>query len=252
MSTPSPLYALPEDKKIVLFPGVASAVAERLHQNFRGDAWHCVRVDPVEAANPDLQHMPVKLAMFANASVDAIWAPQLLHRFFLHDIEAALREYFRLLKDEGSIYITVPDLQLAASYVVHSRHSEKLHLTGAPTTPIEMLYGDARALQKGMGHFQHRFGFTPDLLGAKLREAGFTNIQVKAGKLEINATAQRFAYENPKRVERLAVIPNPLLKGNMADAPPALTQGAHAAHDPRMDLLDLPPVQWKPLGLRQA
>jgi len=244
----------PAVKKKVLYLGISSARADRLHPGFKPDAWEWVRLDPDAGVRPDLQSHVTDLKGVEAGTFDAIWAPHLLHRLYPHVAEAMLQKAFRALKDEGMLALTVPDAQAAAIYFAHNRPNEVLYKSPAgEVTAHDVLYGYSKNLEKGLHQFAHRTGFTCESLSMALREAGFCSITVSADGFDLTAVAHRYDYDNPSRVEKVSIIyPKPGEKGR-AKAPDLpqtqVQQQAPVVNNFQIDQLDQPPLIWKPLGL---
>ncbi len=247
----------PGEEKTVLHIGWCSALPERLHAAFRQPGWKVIRMDVNAALNPDIAGVFTDIKPVQSASIDAVWCPHLLHRFFLHDVLTGLRECFRVLKEGGRLITSVPDAQLAATYLANNKPFETVYDSPAgPVTAIDMLYGFVPALREGKTFLAHRTGFTAESLGLAMRETGFTNIQVQRDVAEITALGFKYRYDHPDRVERLALgkatrVPVNAPVAPAATAPAPAAAPAKGANTATADWLYQAPAAWKPLGLNK-
>lgn len=247
----------PEGKSTVLHIGIFAATAQTLHKSFHTDAWHVVRLDTRTDMNPDFIGSMTDMSMFPDQSVHAIWCPQVMQKLFDHDIKKALREAYRVLKDEGTFYMTVPDGQIAGAYLAHNRLHEALYSSPAgDITSLDLLFGFQAGIKAGNHSLIHHCIFTTESLIAYMRESGFTNIQIKRERFELQVVARRFADNDERRVERTTITQsNKLFEGeNVPIVPPIPAQhvtptGYRSSPNMMVDELDQPPKEWQPLNL---
>ncbi len=248
----------PEGKRTVLHIGIASATPQNLNVSFQTPLWHCIRVDSEALVRPDIETPCDNLSMIPDSCIDAIWMPQVLHKIYDHRTIPTLQELCRVLKEGGTVYISVPDAQIAGAYLAHNRLEDTLYTANAgEINSLDLLFGFRKGLQAGNLALQHRTAFTSETLAFKAREAGFTNIQVKREKFEIQLAATKYQYDNPKRVERIAISGSTDIK-NIPIIPPIPAQpstqqaptGYRTKPSMMFDELDQPPFIWKDLGLK--
>ncbi len=70
-----------------------------------------IQVDIRRLPNVDYITSADKLDMFANGSVDLIYASHLLEHFGRHQVEGVLKEWYRVLKPSGVLRLAVPDFE---------------------------------------------------------------------------------------------------------------------------------------------
>lgn len=244
--------------KTVLHIGINSATPQALNASFTSPDWHCVRIDSESIVQPNILTPCYDLSMIPNASVEAIWAPHILHKVHVHQAKAALSEMNRVLKDEGKLYVIVPDAQIACAYIANNRMDETLFTSAAgPVTPHDLLFGFAKGIERGNTQLQHKAAFTSESLGLLARESGLSTITITRARFEIQLMAIKYAFDNPNRVERIAINGSTELK-NIPIVPPIPQQAATNAPagyrtQPNMmfDELNQPPFIWKELGLKK-
>lgn len=130
--------------------------------------WQEVRLDIDPRANPDIQASITDMRGAQTASFDAVYCSHNLEHVHLHEVPVALREFRRVLNDDGFAFIIVPDL-LAASRVIIERglHEKVYDSTSGPITPFDMLYGHAGLVQR-TPFMMHKCGFTVQSMKAAL------------------------------------------------------------------------------------
>ena len=187
----------------VLNAGSGSASARRLHPSFQHLGWDEVRLDIDPAAEPDLLGSLADMRMLAPPqSFDAVWASHSLEHLSPHEVEGALLEFRRILKPTGFALVTSPDLEAVASALLQHGLDHVAYVSSmGPITPLDMLYGHALSIERGMTHMAHRSGFTCASIGAAFLAAGFPTALAKRDKFDLWALA---LMEDANRQEILA------------------------------------------------
>ena len=178
-------------RKRVLNAGSGSASARRLHPSFQHLGWDEVRLDIDPAAEPDLLGSLADMRMLApSQSFDAVWASHSLEHLSAHEVTGALLEFRRILKPTGFALVTSPDLEAIASALLQFGPDYIAYVSSmGPITPLDMLYGHAASIERGMTYMAHRSGFTCASLGASFLEAGFSLALAKRDKFDLWALA---------------------------------------------------------------
>jgi SAM-dependent methyltransferase len=160
--------------KQVLHVGCGAYAPEKLHAVFRNGSWQEVRLDIDDAVRPDIVASITDMAPVADCGVDAVFSSHNLEHLYPHDVPVALREFRRVLKPEGFVLITVPDLQEVARLVSMDRLAEPAYMSGlGPIAPLDILYGHRPNLAAGNLFMAHHTGFTGRTLMNELMGAGF-------------------------------------------------------------------------------
>jgi ubiquinone/menaquinone biosynthesis C-methylase UbiE len=94
------------------------------------------------------------------------------------EVPKALAEFRRILKPDGFVVITCPDLQSVCKLVADDKLTETAYqsVSGGPITPLDIIYGHRISLAKGQHFMAHRCGFTQKVLIRTLKAAGFVMI----------------------------------------------------------------------------
>ena len=161
-------------KQVVLHVGCGAYAPEKLHDVFRNENWHELRLDIDEAVRPDIVASITDMAPIGDAAIDAVFSSHNLEHLYAHEVVLALREFRRVLKPGGFALITMPDLQEVARLVADGHLTEPAYQSPlGPIAPLDILYGHRPALAQGNVFMAHHTGFTSRMLMDACAEAGF-------------------------------------------------------------------------------
>lgn len=91
-----------------------------------------------------------------------------------------VRECLRVLKPEGFLAVTCPDLQSVCQLVAEDKLTEAAYVSPAgPIAPLDIIYGFRRPMAHGNLYMAHRCGFTQKVLTGTLQAAGFAAIAMR-------------------------------------------------------------------------
>ncbi len=153
---------------------------DRTTAAFAGAEWRELRLDIDPAAQPDIVGSMLDMAAVSDGSVDAVFSSHNIEHLYPHDVPRALVEFLRVLKPEGFLILTCPDLQSVARLVAEDKLTEPAYTSPAgPIAPIDILYGHRPQMAAGNLYMAHRCGFTLKVLLGTLKAAGFSAV---AGK----------------------------------------------------------------------
>jgi len=106
-----------------------------------------VRLDIDPANEPDIVGSMLDMAAVESESVDAIYSAHNLEHVFAHEVPLVLKEFFRVLKPEGFLLVTCPDLQTVCTLVAEDKLNDMAYNSQAgPITPLDIIYGHQGAL----------------------------------------------------------------------------------------------------------
>jgi SAM-dependent methyltransferase len=157
------------------------------------DGWKALRVDMDPEVRPDLLADLTDLSPIADGSADAVWAAHCIEHLYEHQVPLALKEFRRVLRDDGFVCLIVPDLQAVAGYVAADRLHEPLYQSAAgPVTPHDVIFGFGAAIAGGRASMAHRCGFTPGMLQRCFQGLPFGEVLLRrrAPQLELMAVAR--------------------------------------------------------------
>lgn len=171
------LTNLTEIRKKFLHVGCGMLTKESTTFGFKTGAWDEVRFDINEAVKPDVLGTMTDLSNIADKSMDAIFSSHNIEHLFPHEVPVALKEFFRVLNDDGFLVITCPDLKSVCALVAEDKLAEPAYYSpSGPISPIDILYGHRAAMAAGNHYMAHKCGFTEKVLNSALQSAGFTMV----------------------------------------------------------------------------
>ena len=159
--------------KTLLHVGCASLNISDL-KGFNNDKWAEIRFDIDESRNPDIIGTIVDLSLVETGSVDAVYSAYNLDHIYPHEVPIALKEFFRVLKNDGIAIIKCPDIQSVCEAIGKDKLLDTFYQSPVgPITPIDILFGNRKAIAKGNEFMAKKGGFTYSVLDGALHQAGF-------------------------------------------------------------------------------
>ncbi|MDT8428124.1 MAG: methyltransferase domain-containing protein [Pseudomonadales bacterium] len=163
--------------KTFLHVGCGQKRKNQTTPGFAGDDWHELRLDIDEKVKPDIVGTVLDMSAVADASVDALFSSHNIEHLYPHDVPTALAEFKRVLRADGFVVITCPDLQGVAALIADDKLMEPAYVSPAgPIAPIDILYGYRPAMAEGNLYMAHRCGFTKRVMSETLLSAGFASV----------------------------------------------------------------------------
>ena len=143
-------------------------------KGFDNENWKEIRFDIDEKVDPDIVGTLLDMSAVETGSVDAIYSAHNIEHVFPHEVPIVLREFHRVLKDDGMVVLVCPDLQSVCQAIVDDKLLQPLYESPAgPISPIDILYGHRPAIARGNEYMAHKGGFTYSVLNDAFIEAGF-------------------------------------------------------------------------------
>ena len=163
-----------------LHVGCGAARKPDVGPGFKAEDWSEIRLDIDPKAEPDVVSSMLDMALVPTASVDGVYSSHNIEHLYPHEVPVALAEFFRVLKPNGFLVLTCPDLQSLCRLVANDRLDDPAYISSiGPIAPIDVLYGHRASMAAGNLYMAHRTGFTLKTLSAIVRAAGFLAV---AGK----------------------------------------------------------------------
>lgn len=167
----------PWGEKILLHVGCGPARKEHTTPAFQADEWLEVRLDIDAAVSPDIRASMLDMRLVPDGGVDALFSSHNIEHLYPHEVPVAMAEFFRVIKPEGLMVLTCPDLQSICQKIAEGAADTPAYVSPAgPIAPLDMLFGHRPQLAAGNLFMAHRFGFTLQTLAAYLRDAGFKSV----------------------------------------------------------------------------
>ena len=143
-------------------------------RGFNSDDWEEIRFDIDPKVKPDIQGTLTDMSQVTSGSMDAIYSSHNIEHVFPHEVPIVLDEFYRVLKPDGIVVLTCPDLQSVCEAVAMDKLLEPLYDSPlGPISPIDILYGLRTHIQQGNHFMAHKCGFTYSAILSTFLGAGF-------------------------------------------------------------------------------
>ena len=143
-------------------------------KGFDSVEWREIRFDIDPSVHPDIVGTLTDMNAVTTGSVDAIYSSHNIEHVFSHEVHTALLEFHRVLKEDGFVVLTCPDLRSVCQAVVNDGLLKTLYESpGGPIAPIDVLFGHREWIAEGKIYMAHKTGFTYSSLDSAFFEAGF-------------------------------------------------------------------------------
>ncbi|WP_342618383.1 class I SAM-dependent methyltransferase [Rhodoferax sp. GW822-FHT02A01] len=160
-----------------LHVGCGAKHKDRTTREFSTERWTEVRLDIDPQAQPDFVGTMLDMSDVADASMDAVFSSHNIEHLYVHELPQAFAEFLRVLKPNGYLVVTCPDLKSVCQLVVQDQLTDAVYQSpSGPIAPIDILYGYRPSLAHGNLYMAHRSGFTLKTLIASLRRNGFASV----------------------------------------------------------------------------
>ena len=171
---------------------------------FNNDNWKEIRLDIDKNVNPDIVGTMTDMKLVETGSVDAVYSAHNIEHIYPHQVPIALSEFYRVLKEDGMVVITCPDLQSAGEALTQDKLFETLYEShDGPVNAFDVLFGHRETTAEGNVFMIHKGGFTYSLLDRAFYEAGFkVRVGGRSGvcSLYLVAFKQKISEEEVKKI----------------------------------------------------
>lgn len=162
---------------IFLHVGCGHNRKDKTTPGFNTAEWNELRLDIDPQVKPDIVGTMLDMSAVADQSVDAVFSSHNIEHVYPHEVPLVFKEFLRVLKPEGFLVVTCPDLQSVAKLIAEDKLTEPAYVSPAgPISPIDILYGHRPQLAAGNHYMAHKCGFTLKVLIATLQASGFQAI----------------------------------------------------------------------------
>lgn len=167
--------APPRDEKVLLHVGCGPVTIDHIPlRGFQSSAWRETRLDADPNVDPDIVGTMTDMSAVPDGFADAIYSSHNIEHLYPHEVPVALAEFLRVLKTDGFLVVTCPDLQALSRLIVEDKLDQPAYLSPAgPIAPIDVLYGHRQQMATGNLYMAHHCGFTLSTLMSVLSTSGF-------------------------------------------------------------------------------
>ncbi len=157
-----------------LHVGPGTDYKEQTTPVFNTSDWLETRLDIDPNVEPDVLASITDMSDIQDNSFDAVFSSHNIEHIYAHDVIKAFNEFIRVLKDDGFLLLTCPDIQQVCKLIGDGKIGEKLYSSPAGDIyPLDVLYGYRQAIAHGHENMAHRNGFTSQSLIDHLRAVKF-------------------------------------------------------------------------------
>ena len=166
--------------KTFLHVGCGPKRKEQTTRAFNSSDWNELRLDIDPSVQPDIIGTMTDMSAVPSESVDAVFSSHNIEHLYPHEVPLALAEFKRVLKPDGFVVITCPDLQSVCALIADDKLTEPAYISPAgPIAPLDILYGHRPPMARGNLYMAHRCGFTEKVLTGTLQASGFTAVAAR-------------------------------------------------------------------------
>lgn len=157
-----------------LHVGPGSKTKSQTTKEFSNPEWKELRLDIDPVVEADILGSIQDMSQVDDKTVDAIYSSHNLEHVYYNEVEVVLSEFLRVLKPDGYVVLTCPDLKSVAAEIVKGLLDEEIYSSPAgPITPLDIVYGHTDSIRHGNKYMAHKCGFTQKTLSKNFLKAGF-------------------------------------------------------------------------------
>lgn len=169
-----PIWDAKNGERCFLHVGCGHSRKQHTVPGFMGADWREIRLDANPAVEPDIVANMTRMPEVPDGFVDAIYSSHNIEHLYPHEVPLALAEFHRVLKPDGFLVVTCPDLQSLCRLVADDKLDDPAYFSpSGPIAPIDVLYGHRPPMAAGNLYMAHHCGFTLRTLMAAVQAAGF-------------------------------------------------------------------------------
>ena len=191
----------PSQMKTFLHVGCGPKHKDQTTRGFNTPDWAELRLDIDQNVQPDIVGTMLDMSAVPSESVDAVFSSHNIEHLYPHEVPLALAEFKRVLKPNGFVVITCPDLQSVCALIAQDKLTEPAYTSPAgPITPLDILYGHRPPMARGNLYMAHRCGFTQKVLTGTLQASGFAAVAARRREhpfYDLFALATKASVDDP-------------------------------------------------------
>jgi hypothetical protein len=156
--------------------------------------WEHILLDIDPTGHPDVVCDARELSSLPAAEYDSVYCSHNLEHYYHHEVAKVLAGFIHVLKEDGFVFIRVPDMKAIMQMVVQGNldmDDPLLQVSDGYLSVCDVVYGwGAKIEQSGCDFFAHKTGFSQKTLVSALKLAGFSSIfTIPANGFELHAVA---------------------------------------------------------------
>ena len=181
-------------------------IKKTLVKGFSNDEWSEIRLDIDEKVRPDIIGSILDMHSVKSGSVDAVYSSHNIEHVFPHEVPIALKEFHRVLNENGIAIVRCPDIQTICEVIAQDKLLEPLYESPmGPIFPIDILFGNRQEIADGNEFMAKKVGFTYSVLNQIFGEAGFQaryggRMPKNGGELALVAFKQKKSEDEIKKI----------------------------------------------------
>jgi len=184
--------------KSFLHVGCGQSYKDKTNDVFNTDDWDEVRLDIDPNRNPDIVSSMVNMENVSDNTFDAVYSSHNIEHVYAHEVLKTFCEFWRVLKDDGFLILTCPDIKSVCKAIGNGDIAKKLYSSAAGDIfPLDILYGHRKSIASGHVYMAHKNGFTSQSLIDHLAYAQFKSYCV--GEDANSYSLWMIAYKNIKK-----------------------------------------------------
>lgn len=184
--------------KKVLHVGCGSATIRKMTSGFQ-QGWKEVRFDINPNVNPDIVGTITDMVAVPSESVDAVYSSHNVEHVHWFQVGPMLREFWRVLRPDGFLVVTCPNIQAVAEQVAKGNLTDPLYVSPiGPISAMDIMFGHVASIKRGEEYMAHRCAFTRETLIGALEEAGFPTIGSSRRGYDLWALASKVKMREDK------------------------------------------------------
>lgn len=162
---------------------------------FNSPDWYEVRLDINPSVNPDIVSSIQDMSAIDDDSFDAVYSSHNIEHIYSFDVLKTFNEIHRVLKNDGFLILTCPDLKAICSLIADGKILDKLYDSpSGPIYPLDVIYGYQKSISNGNEYMAHKNGFTVETIVSFMESSNFRSYV--AGEAVGSYSLWLIAYKN--------------------------------------------------------
>ena len=155
--------------------------------------WKEYRLDIDMEHEPDFLCSMTDMKCVPDNSIDCVYSSHNIEHLFPFQVPIALSEFYRVLREGGTLIATCPDVEAVARHIIDKGLIAPAYYLDEDVSinALDMLYGWTEATQNGNHFMAHKCGFTKESLEHELKCADFDCVKVYTADFDLVSIATK-------------------------------------------------------------